>query len=181
MEMPGTPIKLIWSREEDMLHGTFHPITKCRMRGALDDQGNLTGLHMRISGQSILAGIRPGGLRDDGADPTMFQGLNAESDEGEFGYTVPHLLIDHAMRNPPLRPGYWRGVCNNENAFYLESFMDELAEAAGRDPYEFRRAMMQDHPKHLAVLEAVAEGIGWDTEPEEGVYRGICQQHGYGS
>lgn len=181
MEMPGTPVKLIWSREEDMLHGTFHPITKCRMRGALDADGKLTGLHMRISGQSILAGLSPSALSADGSDPTMFQGLNPKSDEGEFGYTVDNLLIDHAMRNPPIRPGYWRGVCNNENAFYLECFMDELAEAAGRDPYEFRREMMQNHPKHLAVLDAVAKGIGWDTAPAEGIYRGICQHHGYGS
>ena len=181
MEMPGTPVKLIWSREEDMLHGTFHPITKARFRGALDENGDLTGLHMRISGQSIMAGLMPFALQEDGMDPMVFQGLNADSEEGEFGYTVPNLLIDHAMRNPPLRPGFWRGVNNNQNSFYLESFMDELAEAAGRDPLEFRRALMQNHPKHLAVLEAVAEGIGWDTEPPEGVHRGLSQHMGYGS
>ncbi|NDV00681.1 xanthine dehydrogenase family protein molybdopterin-binding subunit [Pseudoroseicyclus tamaricis] len=178
--MPGTPVKLIWSREQDMMHGTYHPTTKARFRAGLDEEGNLTGMHMRISGQSILAGLMPFALQD-GMDQTMFQGLNAESEEGEFGYTVPNLKIDHAMRNPPLRPGFWRGVCNNQNAFYLESFMDELAEAAGKDPLEFRRGLMQDHPRHLAVLDKVAEGIGWDTEPAEGVYRGIAQHMGYGS
>ena len=179
-EMPGTPIKLIWSREEDMLHGTYHPITKAKLRGALDAEGNLTGLHMRISGQSIFAGVRPEALVE-GMDPLAFQGLNAESEEGEFGYTVPNLLIDHAMRNPPVPPGFWRGVNNNQNAFYLESFVDELAHAAGRDPLEFRRAMMADHPRHLAVLEAVAERVGWDTPAPEGVHRGLCQHMGYGS
>lgn len=179
-QIPGTPIKMIWSREEDMLHGTLHPITMCKMTGGLDAEGNLAGLHMRISGQSILAGVRPEGLRE-GMDPIMFQGLNHDGDEGRLGYTIPNLLVDHAMRNPPVMPGFWRGVCNNQNAFYLESFIDELAHAAGRDPLEFRRALMADHPKHLAVLNAVADGIGWDTPAPEGIYRGLCQHMGYGS
>ncbi len=179
-QMPGTPIKMIWSREEDMLHGVLHPVTMAKLTGALDAEGNLAGLRMRISGQSILAGVRPQALRE-GMDPIMFQGLNPDGEEGRLGYTIPNLLIDHAMRNPPVMPGFWRGVCNNQNAFYLESFIDELAHAAGKDPLEFRRAMMADHPKHLAVLNAVAEGIGWDTPPPEGIHRGICQHMGYGS
>ena len=180
-EMPGTPVKLIWTREENMIHGTFHPITKARMTGALDADGNLTGLHMRISGQSIFAGLMPFALGADGSDPLVFQGLDAESTEGEFGYTVPNLLIDHAMRNPPVRPGFWRGVNNNQNAFYLESFMEELAHAAGRDPLEFRRAHMQNHPLHLGVMNAVAESVCWDAPPPKGVFRGLSQHHGYGS
>ena len=180
MAMKGTPVKVIWSREEDSTHGAYHPTTKARMRGALDADGNLTGLHMRISGQSILAGLLPFML-DNGKDAFVFQGLDAESTEGEFGYTVPNLLIDHAMRNPPLRPGFWRGVNNNQNAFYLECFMDELADAAGKDPLEFRRGLMQNHPRHLAVLDKVAEGIGWDTPPPEGRFRGLCHHMGYGS
>jgi isoquinoline 1-oxidoreductase beta subunit len=135
---------------------------------------------MRISGQSIFAGLMPFALQN-GMDPLTFQGLNAESEEGAFGYTIANLYIDHAMRNPPLRPGFWRGVNNNENAFYLESFIDELAHETGKDPLEFRRGLMQNHPKHLAVLEAVAKGIGWDTPAPEGVFRGLSQHMGYGS
>ncbi|MCW1934603.1 xanthine dehydrogenase family protein molybdopterin-binding subunit [Pararhodobacter zhoushanensis] len=180
MEMKGTPVKVIWSREEDSTHGTYHPTTKARMRGALDADGNLTALHMRISGQSIFAGLMPFALQN-GMDPLTFQGLQADGTEGQFGYTVPNLLVDHAMRNPPVRPGFWRGVNNNQNAFYLESFMDELADAAGKDPLEFRRGLMQNHPKHLAVLNKVAEGIGWDTPAPEGRFRGLCQHMGYGS
>ena len=179
-EMPGTPVKLLWSREEDMLHGTYHPITQCKLTGALDANGNLTGLRMRISGQSILATIRPAGLQD-GRDPATFQGLNPKGPEGELGYSIPNLLIDHAMRNPPVRPGFWRGVNNNQNAIYLECFMDELAHAAGQDPLAFRRKLMANHPKHLAVLNAVAERIGWDKPPRQGVHRGLCQHMGYGS
>jgi isoquinoline 1-oxidoreductase beta subunit len=179
-EMPGQQIKLIWSREEDQLRGCYHPITKCKMTGSLDKDGNLTGLHMRISGQSILATIRPEAL-DKGRDPATFQGLNAGGAEGAIGYTIPNILVDHAMRNPPVRPGFWRGVNNNQNAIYLECFMDELAKEAGIDALEFRRKLMKNHPKHLAVLNAVAEKGGWGKPAEKGVFRGLAQHMGYGS
>ena len=179
-QMPGTPVKLIWSREEDMLHDFYHPTTQAKLTGALDEQGNLTALHVRLSGQSILAALRPGGLKD-GMDPVVFQGLNAGGEESAFGYSIDHLLIDHAMRNPPVRPGFWRGVNLNQNAIYLECFMDELAQAAGKDPLAFRRSLMANHPKHLAVLNAVAERIGWESPPPQGVHRGLAQIMGYGS
>lgn len=178
-QMPGTPIKLMWSREEDMLHGRYHPITQSKLVGAFDADNNLIGLHMRISGQSILASVRPEGMQN-GMDPVTFQGLNA-SGEAAIGYTVPNLLIDHSMRNPHVPPGFWRGVNVNQNAIYLESFMDELAHSVGQDPLEFRRKLMTKHPKHLAVLNAVAERIGWTTPAPQGVFRGICQHMGFGS
>jgi isoquinoline 1-oxidoreductase subunit beta len=179
-EMPGTPIKLIWTREEDMLHGAYHPTTQCKLSGALDEKGNLTALHMRISGQSILAALRPTAMQG-GKDPAVFQGLNLTGEEGHLGYTVPNLLIDHAMRNPPVPPGFWRGVNLNQNALYVECFMDELAHAAGVDPLVFRRQLMKNHPKHLAVLETVAKGIGWETPAPKGVHRGLAQIMGFGS
>lgn len=183
-QIPGTPIKLIWSREEDMLHGRFHPVTMCKLQGGLDAQGNLVGLHMRISGQSIVAGIFPQNIRD-GRDPVAFQGLNASGGEADIGYTIPNLLIDHAMRNPHVPPGFWRGVNLNQNAIYLECFMDELAHAAGKDPLAFRRALMANHPRHLAVLNAVAERVGWGSTPApvngQAVFRGLAQTHGFGS
>ena len=178
-QIPGTPVKLIWSREEDMLHGTYHPITQCRMVGAFDKDNNLVGLHMRISGQSILASVRPEGLQQ-GRDPATFQGLNPSGEFG-FGYSVPNLLIDHAMRNPHVPPGFWRGVNVNQNAIYVECFMDELAQAAGQDPLEFRRKLMTKHPKHLAVLEAVAAKAGWGKPAPQGVHRGLAQFMAFGS
>jgi len=178
-QMPGTPIKLLWSREEDMQHGNYHPITQCKMTGAFDADNNLTGLHMRISGQSILFSLRPEALVN-GMDPATFAGLNPTG-EAAFGYDVPNLLIEHAMRNPHVPPGFWRGVNVNQNAIYLECFMDELAHAAGEDPLAFRRKLMTRHPKNLAVLNAVADKIGWDTPPPQGVYRGIAQHMGYNS
>jgi isoquinoline 1-oxidoreductase subunit beta len=179
-QVPGTPVKLLWSREEDMTQDTYHPITQCKLTGAFDANGNLTGLHMRISGQSILATLAPARLQN-GRDPATFQGLNPGGSEGVFGYDIPNLLIDHAMRNPHVTPGFWRGVNNNQNAIYLECFMDELAHAAGQDALEFRRKLMAKYPKHLAVLNAVAEKIGWGQSAAQGVYRGLAQQMAYGS
>ncbi|MGY4335978.1 isoquinoline 1-oxidoreductase beta subunit [Bradyrhizobium sp. LM2.9] len=178
-EMPGTPIKLLWSREEDMAHGKYHPITQCKMTGAFDADNNLVALHYRLSGQSILFSLRPEALQN-GMDPAAFQGV-AQTGEAAFGYSVPNLLVEHAMRNPHVPPGFWRGVNVNHNAIYMECFMDELAQAAGQDPLEFRRKLMGNHPKHLAVLNAVAEKIGWSTPAPQGVYRGIAQVMGYGS
>jgi len=179
-QMPGTPIKLLKSREEDMTNGVYHPVTQCRMVGALDKDNNLVGLHMRISGQSILAYARPAAMKD-GVDPAQFQGLNPGGHEGVFGYEIPNLLIDHSMRNPHIPPWFWRGVNNNQNALYLECFIDEMAHAAGQDPLAFRRKMMAKHPKHLAVLNAVAERVGWDKPAPKGIFRGLAQHMGYGS
>jgi isoquinoline 1-oxidoreductase beta subunit len=179
-ELPGTPVKLIWSREEDMTHGLYHPVTQCKLRAGLDADGKLQALHMRISGQSILAGVFPQMVRE-GKDPVVFQGLNAPGPEASIGYSVPHLLVDHAMRNPHVPPGFWRGVNLNQNAIYLECFLDEVAHAAKQDPLAFRRALMHKHPKHLAVLNAAAEGAGWEKPAPAGVYRGLAQTMGFGS
>ena len=182
--MPGTPVKLLWTREEDMLHGRFHPVTQCKLTAGLDASGNITGLHMRISGQSILAGVFPQNIKD-GKDPVVFQGLNDGGGEAMIGYSFPNLLIDHAMRNPHVPPGFWRGVNLNQNAIYLECFIDEIAVATNQDPLELRRKLMAKHPKHLAVLNAVAERAGWgkpapDVDGQK-VYRGLAQTHGFGS
>ncbi|WP_340692904.1 molybdopterin cofactor-binding domain-containing protein [Hyphomonas sp.] len=182
-QMPGTPIKLQWSREEDMLHGFFHPTTKAKARGALDADGNLTGLHIRISGQSILAALMPQALAN-GMDFATFQGLlpsgvDARVEDQTMKYTFDNLLVDHAMRNPPVRPGFWRGVNANQNAIYLECFMDELAHAAGRDPLEFRLAHLKDSPNSQAVLKAVAEKSGWGSD--DGKSRGLCNFYSFGS
>jgi isoquinoline 1-oxidoreductase beta subunit len=178
--VPGTPVKLIWTREEDFLHDHYHPTTQCRMTGALDDEGRLTALHMRISGQSIMAAIHPE-ILIDGMDPTVFEGVELDRPDSHIGYGIGDLLVDHAMRNPPVPPGVWRAVNLNQNAFYLESFIDELASEAGIDALEFRRRLMAEYPKNLAVLEAVAERIGWGTPAPDGRFRGLAQAKGYGS
>src|ERR1700712_1106586 len=182
-QMPGTPIKLLWSREEDMQHGNYHPITQCKMTGGFDADNNLTALHMRVSGQSILFSLRPEALVS-GMDLATFQGL-APKGEAAFGYSVPNLLIDHAMRNPHVPPGFWRGVNVNHNAIYVESFIDEIAFETKQDPLALRRKLLADSPKNLAVLNAVAARAGWGTPaPDVGgqkVYRGLAQIMGFGS
>ena len=180
-QMPGTPVKMIWSREEDMAHGRYHPVMQCRLTGGLDASGNLNALHMRLSGQSILAAVRPEVLQaQKGRDPLTFQGV-FESGEHSFTYTVPNLLVDHAMRNPHVPPGFWRGVNINQNAVFIESFMDELAEAAGQDPVEFRRKLLGNSPRALGVLNAVATKIGWSKPAPQGVYRGVAQMKAFDS
>ena len=178
-QMPGTPIKLLWSREEDMTHGRYHPVTQCKLTAGLDADNNLGALHMRISGQSILFSLRPEALVN-GKDSATFSGLNANG-EAAIGYSIPNVLIEHSMRNPHIIPGFWRGVNVNHNAIYLECFIDELAHAAGQDPLAFRRKLMAQHPKHLAVLNAVAEKVGWDNAPPQGVFRGLAQFASYNS
>ena len=180
--MPGTPVKLQWTREEDQRQGFYHPTTKARVRGALDSDGNLTGVHVRISGQSILAGIMPQAVRG-GLDSAVFQGLgdpnNPRSADQSLKYSFPAFKADHAMRNPPVRPGFWRGVNANQNAIYLDCLMDELAVAAGKDPLEFRLEYLKDDPKGTAVLKAVAEKSGWGSD--DGKSRGLCFNYSFGS
>jgi isoquinoline 1-oxidoreductase beta subunit len=178
-QMPGTPVKLLWSREEDMTHCFYHPITQCKMTAGFDANKNLIALRMRISGQSILATVFPARLDKDGRDPVTFQGLNPSGAEGAFGYNIPNILIDHAMRNPSVPAGFWRGVNTNHNAIYVETFMDQLAHEVGEDPLAFRLKYLK--PKHAAVLKAVADKVGYNKPAPQGVYRGLAQIMGFGS
>ncbi len=179
-EMPGIPIKMVWSREEDMLHGKFHPVSQCKMTAGLDAQGNLTALHMRVAGQSILSQVAPQNIVN-GKDVVAFQGLNPPSPEAQFTYSIPNLLIDHAIRNPNVPVGFWRGVNLNQNTIYVESFIDEIAHETKQDPLALRRKLLANMPKALAVLNAVADKGAWGKPAAPGVFRGLAQTHGFGS
>jgi len=179
-QFPDVPIKLIWSREEDQAHDFFRPISQCKMSAGLDADGNLTGLHVRVSGQSINALLNPGGIVG-GKDQRQLQGFWEAAGDAQLGYTVPNLLIEYAMRNTHVPVGPWRGVNTNQNGVYMECFIEEVARAAGKDSLEFRRALMSKHPKHLAVLNAAAEKGDWGKPLPPGVHRGIAQFMGYGS
>jgi isoquinoline 1-oxidoreductase beta subunit len=177
---PNVPVKMIWSREEDQAHDFYRPISQCKLSAGLDAEGNLVGLHVRISGQSINAMLNPKGIVD-GKDLRQLQGYSATAGDAQLGYSVPNLLIEYVMRNSHVPVGPWRGVNTNQNGVYMECFMDEVAKAAGKDPLEFRRALMKDFPKHLAVLNAAAEKGDWGKPLPAGVHRGIAQFMGYGS
>ena len=179
-QFPGVPVKLVWSREEDMLHDFYRPISQCRLAAGLDEKGNLTALHVRVSGQSINAFQNPA-LIKDGKDRRQLQGMWAEAGDAQLGYRVPNLLVEYAMRNTHVPVGTWRGVNTNQNGVYIECFMDEVAKAAGRDPLEFRRTLMAGHPRHLAVLNAAAERGDWGKPLPAGRFRGIAQFMGYAS
>lgn len=179
-QLPGRPIKLIWSRDEDTAHGFYRPATQAKLTAGLDEKGEPAGLILRISCQSIIAASNPQALQQ-GRDPRIFQSLNAEPGESQIGYSFPNLYIDHAMRTARVPVGSWRGVYSNANAIFLECFVDEMAKAAGRDPYDYRRGMMKAHALHLAVLTAAGEKAGWGRPTEAGVHRGIAQAMAYGS
>ncbi len=179
-QFPGVPVKLIWSREEDQAHDFYRPISQCKLSAGLDESGKLLGMHIRVSGQSINAWLNPGAIKE-GKDVRQLQGLWKEPGDAQFGYTVPNLQIEYAMRNTHVPVGPWRGVNTNQNGVYLECFIEEVARAAGKDSLEFRRELMANHPKHLGVLNAAAEKGGWGKPLPAGVHRGIAQFMGYAS
>jgi isoquinoline 1-oxidoreductase beta subunit len=181
-EMPGVPVKLIWSRDEDTRHGHYRPVTMARLRAALDDKGEPTALVMRLSGQSILLSNLPRAASiQTGRDSRMFQGLYAQPGDSQMAYSIPNLHIDHAVRNTHLPVGSWRGVHTTQNGVYLECFIDELAYAARRDPFDFRSSLMRGHPKHLAVMVAAATRAGWGSPLPPSVHRGLAQMMTFGS
>jgi isoquinoline 1-oxidoreductase subunit beta len=177
---PDTPVKLLWSREEDIAHDIFRPISQCKLTAGLDADGNLTGMHIRVSGQSINAYANPAAIKE-GKDQRQLQGFWEQPGEAQLGYTFPNFLAEYVMRNTHVPVGPWRGVNTNQNGVYMECFMDEVARAAGKDPLEFRRAFMSKHPKHLGALNAAAERGDWGKPLPPGVHRGIAQFMGYGS
>ena len=183
-QFPGVPVKLLWSREEDQAHDFYRPISQCEMSAGLDANGNLVGFKLRSSGQSINAWVNPEAIKD-GKDERQLQGFYAQPGDAQMGYTIPNLLTEYAIRNTHVPVGTWRGVNTNQNGVYLECFMEEVARESaritGRDSLEFRRALMQNHPKHLGVMNAVAAKANWGQPLPPGVFRGIAQFMGYGS
>ena len=177
-QLPGVPVKLLWSREEDQLRGVYHPITQSRMTAKLNDDGLPEAMHIRISGQSILHALRAP-LGEPQIDQAVFQALAPEG-EHAFVYGIDHFLADHAMRNTHLRPWFLRGVNINQNVFYLESFLDELAAKAVTDPLEYRRKLLTQAPKALAVLERAAANAGWGRPlaPGSGLGLALCKAFG---
>jgi len=172
--MPGTPVKMMWSRAEDMQHGFYRPASVVRMKAGVDAAGNLVALQTRIACPSILKVLMPDALNKEGID---FSAVRTFSD---MPYTVPHQQVDYAMRNGHVPVGFWRAP-GQQNAFYRECFIDELAIAAGRDPLEYRLAMLKPGDKNRLVLEAAAKAAGWGTPLPAGVHRGLAVADGFGS
>jgi len=173
MAMRGTPVKLMWSREEDMQHDYYRPASMVRMKAGLDAQGKLVALHARIACPSILAGLS----RDTNARSIDFSAVRTLAD---MPYTVPNQQVDYAMRNGHVPVGFWRAP-GQQNAFYRECFIDELATAAGKDPVAYRLDMLSAGDKNRLVLEAVAQAAGWGRPLPPEVHRGVAVVNGFGS
>jgi isoquinoline 1-oxidoreductase beta subunit len=171
--MPGTPVCLQWSREEDIRQGRYRPVALVKLRGGLDAQGNWTAWHVRQADQSIIATVRPNDIKK-GVDPINTRCFS------DSPYAVPNFTNEYAMRNTHVPPGFWRAVAHTNNPFFRECFIDELIHAAGKDPYQFRRPLLQGK-KDLGVLDAVAKAADWGTAPPKGVFRGIAVVDSYGS
>jgi isoquinoline 1-oxidoreductase beta subunit len=164
----GQPVKLVWTREEDIRHDFYRPVAAARMTGGLDADGTPIAWKIRTAGQSIIAAVSPR-VMQFGVDRNFLQGLLED-----MPYDVPNYRVDFAMRNTHVPVGVWRSVNHSQNAFFKEGFVDELAHAAGSDPYLFRRKLLAKKPKQLAVLDAVAANAGWGSPLSPGVFRGIA-------
>jgi isoquinoline 1-oxidoreductase subunit beta len=164
----GQPVKLVWTREEDIRHDFYRPVAMARMIAGLDANGMPIAWKIRTSGQSIIAAVSPR-VMQFGVDRNFLQGLLED-----MPYEVPNYLVDFAMRNSHVPVGVWRSVNHSQNAFFKESFVDEMAFAAGLDPYLFRRRLLAKKPRELAVLEAAAKRAGWGASLPSGIFRGMA-------
>ena len=162
------PVKLVWTREEDIRHDFYRPVAAARMTAGLDAGGMPIGWTIRTAGQSIIAAVSPR-VMQFGVDRNFLQGLLED-----MPYDVPNYRVDYAMRNTHVPVGVWRSVNHSQNAFFKESFVDEMAHAAGTDPYLFRRKLLAKQPKELAVLDAAARRAEWGSALPNGVFRGIA-------
>jgi len=172
--MPGVPVKMMWSREEDMQHGYYRPASIVRMKAGLDAQGRLIAMHSRIACPSILKVLMPEAPTLGGIDFTAVRGLS------DMPYTVANQQVDYAMRNGHVPVGFWRAP-GQQNSYYRECFIDELAQAAGKDPVEFRLAMLKAGDKNRLVLEAAAKAAAWGSALPAGLHRGVAIADGFGS
>ncbi len=164
----GTPIKLQWTREDDIHGGLYRPMYFHKLEAGLNAQGQLTGWHHVIVGQSIVADTPFAGLIKDGIDGTSVEGA------ANIAYAIPNIAVDLATTKTGVPVLWWRVVGSSHTAFAVEAFIDEVAHAAGQDGFTFRRKLLDQHPRMKAVLELAAEKAGWNTPLPPGKGRGIA-------
>ncbi|HEX6321984.1 MAG TPA: molybdopterin cofactor-binding domain-containing protein [Burkholderiales bacterium] len=172
--MNGAPVKMVWTREEDLQHDNYRPASLVRIGAGLDPAGNPLAWYARVAAPSILASLLKLDLRD-GVDP---QAVAALVDQP---YAVPSVRVEYAQSDTPVPVGFWRTVGHSQNPFVRECFIDEMAYAAGKDPYEYRRSLLAEDSKERRILEATARAAGWGEPPPAGVHRGIAVTEAYGS
>jgi isoquinoline 1-oxidoreductase subunit beta len=170
----GRPVKLIWAREEDIQHDFYRPTSLARLRAGLDAAGKITAWDFKIVAPSIMTRTRGARIKN-GVDPTSVEGAV------ESPYAPANRRIEYVLKDVGVPVGYWRSVGHSITAFYVESLVDELAQAAGQDPYAFRRAVLADRPRHRAVLDKAAAMARWERPPLPGHFRGIALHESFGS
>jgi isoquinoline 1-oxidoreductase subunit beta len=169
------PVKLVWSREQDIKHDVYRPFGMARLEAGLDAEGMPIAWSIRLAGPSFVAAIVPG-FGTSFVDRSFVSGL-AE----EMPYDVPNYLVDYVVCGTPVPLGVWRAINYTQNAYYKECFIDEMAHAAGIDPYRYRRSLLRNSPKSLAVLDAAAAKAGWGKPLPAGMFRGIAVNEACGS
>jgi isoquinoline 1-oxidoreductase beta subunit len=169
------PVKLLWSREQDIAHDLYRPCGMARLVAGLEADGMPSALMIRLTGPSFVASLVPD-LGTGIIDRSFVSGL-----ADELPYQFPNYLVDIAMRATHVPLGAWRGINYTQNAFYRECFIDEMAHAAGVDPYQYRRRLLGNSPKNLAVLDAAAAKANWGTPLPAGIFRGIALNAACGS
>jgi len=171
----GQPIKLLWTREEDIRHDFYRPAAMVKFVAGLDASGMPIAWQARVTSPSIFASLLPQRLVN-GVDQAAANGFT-----DEMAYDVPNYHVDYAMRTTHVPVGFWRSVNHSQNGFFRECFVDEMAHTAGQDPYQYRRKLLSKDPVRLAVLDAAAQKAGWDEPPQPGISRGIALVEAYGS
>ncbi|MGD0024244.1 MAG: molybdopterin cofactor-binding domain-containing protein [Xanthobacteraceae bacterium] len=169
------PVKLVWTREEDIKHDLYRPFGMARLVAGLDADGMPIAWSIRLAGPSFVAAILPG-FGSSFVDSSFVSGLAKE-----MPYDVPNYLVDYVVRETTVPPGVWRAINYTQNAYYKECFVDEMAHAAGVDPYHYRRRLLRNSPKNLAVLDAAARKADWGAPLPAGVFRGIALNEACGS
>ena len=170
----GKPVKVIWTREEDMKNDFYRPGNSCRIEGALDNKGNLIAWSHKVVVPSIFARAMPGAVKN-GIDPAAVEGIE------NMHYQIENIRVEYVRIDTPVPVGFWRSVGSTHNAFTVESFIDEMANAAGRDPLVFRLSLLKNNPRLRRLLETVAEKAGWGKQPKTGQALGIAQHFCFGS
>jgi len=170
------PIKVLWSREDDIKGGRYRPIFVHKLRGSVDKDGNISGWDQVIVGQSFMKGSPfEAGMIKNGIDQTMVEGAST------LPYQIPNLRVSAHIADVGVPTLWWRSVGSTHTAFSTETFLDQLAEAAGADPLEIRRKLLAKHPRHLGVLNLAAEKAGWEKPLPQGRARGLAVHESFNS
>ncbi|MEM9277207.1 MAG: molybdopterin cofactor-binding domain-containing protein [Pseudomonadota bacterium] len=180
----GRPVQLIWTREQDVQHDFYRPSVSARMTASVKSDGSVDAFAMRLAGQSVIEHTYGIPYFDNRVDPVTM--LDIETQTGSAPgkvqqYTIPNTRAEYLHQPTHVPVGYWRSVGASHNGFFIESFVDELAHKAGADPYEFRRNLLRNSPRGLAVLDRVAKEAGWGTELAPGHFQGIAFSEAVGS